>query len=99
MNRTQIRVEIYVLCKNNVKKSLRLCFWLLCLQKLFNVGLNKHKHCPGGVVYLMISSPAAADGETGAMGREIESRLGVGWWLFNTKHEQVFAQRLSVQSL
>jgi hypothetical protein len=43
-----------------------------------NVGtsLTGHKNlrpCPGGVVYIVASSPAATE-ETGTMGREIESR-------------------------
>jgi hypothetical protein len=34
----------------------------------------------GGVVYVVVLSPPATK-ESGAMGREIESRQGIGWWL------------------
>jgi hypothetical protein len=34
--------------------------------------------CPGGVVYLVVSSPPATE-ETGAMGSEIKSRQCIGW--------------------
>jgi hypothetical protein len=33
---------------------------------------------PGGVVYVVVSSLPATE-ETGAMGREIKSRQGIGW--------------------
>jgi hypothetical protein len=34
--------------------------------------------------YIVVSSPPATE-ETGAMGRDIESRLGIGWYLLKNK--------------
>jgi hypothetical protein len=40
--------------------------------------------CPGGVFYIVVSCPPAKK-EIGAMGCEIQSRQGRGWYLFKKK--------------
>jgi hypothetical protein len=60
------------------------------------INFKNHFSCPGGIYSLVLPSPPATV-ETGAMGREIESRQGIAWLGFLRKKSLQLLRRRFAQ--